>query len=132
MVRVLEFSNPDAAVLANSGGKGANLAKLTQAGFPVPGGIIVTADAYQRFITSADHLTTDVRALDFGNASRLVDQCREIREQLVSMELPESLQAALVGALPALLEQGPVSVRSSSTKEDLAGSGVRGPARYLH
>jgi len=31
------------------GGKGANLGELTQAGIPVPGGFIVTADAYLHF-----------------------------------------------------------------------------------
>ena len=34
------------ATLARTGGKGLNLTKLAQAGFPVPGGFIVTTDGY--------------------------------------------------------------------------------------
>jgi pyruvate,water dikinase len=42
-VRLLPFTDPSATQVAIAGGKGANLAALTQAGFPVPAGMIVTA-----------------------------------------------------------------------------------------
>jgi hypothetical protein len=40
-LRLLPFTDPSATQVAIAGGKGANLAALTQAGFPVPVGIIV-------------------------------------------------------------------------------------------
>ena len=38
------------AALALVGGKGANLAKLAGAGFPVPGGFLVTTEAYRAYV----------------------------------------------------------------------------------
>ena len=36
------------------GGKGRSLARMTRAGFAVPGGFLVTADTYRRFVTEND------------------------------------------------------------------------------
>lgn len=38
------------ATLATTGGKGLNLTKLAQAGFPVPGGFVVTTAGYDAFV----------------------------------------------------------------------------------
>jgi len=46
------FQDPWAVRLELSGGKGSNLALLTQWGFPVPPGFIVTAQAYRDFIAA--------------------------------------------------------------------------------
>lgn len=46
---VLSLSDTRAA-LASVGGKGLSLAKLAQAGFPIPGGFHITTDAYRAFI----------------------------------------------------------------------------------
>jgi pyruvate,water dikinase len=45
-LRLLPFTDPSATQVAIAGGKGANLALLTQAGFPVPVGVIIPPDAY--------------------------------------------------------------------------------------
>jgi phosphoenolpyruvate synthase/pyruvate phosphate dikinase len=42
------------AMLANVGGKGASLARLADAGLPVPGGFHVTTGAYARFVADND------------------------------------------------------------------------------
>ena len=39
--------------VATVGGKGANLGEMTQAGFPVPPGFIVTVHAYTEFLDKA-------------------------------------------------------------------------------
>ena len=41
---ILPFSSPGLA-LDNAGGKGANLARLAAAGYPVPGGFVITTAA---------------------------------------------------------------------------------------
>ena len=46
----LAFADPLACQGDLAGGKGANLALLTQKGFPVPPGFIVTAGAYREFV----------------------------------------------------------------------------------
>jgi pyruvate,water dikinase len=47
MKYVLALSDPRACDVAVSGGKGTSLAKLTQAGFPVPPGFVISTDAYR-------------------------------------------------------------------------------------
>ena len=53
------FQDPLAARLELSGGKGSNLAILTQRGFPVPPGFILTAEAYRDFIAGGRELLRD-------------------------------------------------------------------------
>ena len=47
MIASLRTARPDPELL---GGKGANLARLSSAGFPVPSGFVVTTDAYRSFV----------------------------------------------------------------------------------
>jgi pyruvate,water dikinase len=42
----------DQLTLAAAGGKGKNLARLARAGFPVPGGFIITTAAYDAFVAA--------------------------------------------------------------------------------
>ena len=46
---ILPITSPD-VTLETAGGKGANLARLTRAGFPVPRGFIISTDAYRAFV----------------------------------------------------------------------------------
>ena len=46
--------NSSLATLSTTGGKAQNLAKLAQAGLPVPPGFIVTTAAYQAFVAAND------------------------------------------------------------------------------
>ena len=48
---ILPLDSP-AATLALAGGKGANLAKLTSHKFSVPGGFLITIEAYWAFIAA--------------------------------------------------------------------------------
>ena len=48
-IHVLPIDTTDAA-LETVGGKGRSLAKMTTAGFPVPGGFFLAAAAYERFV----------------------------------------------------------------------------------
>lgn len=109
-----------------SGGKGASLAKLTQAGFTVPPGVIVTAAGYRAFIAATDELKASVAPLDFEHPAVLHEQCAAIRSMLLELDIGEELADALDARLPALLAEGPVAVRSSSTLEDLAGAAFAG------
>ncbi|MBV9108671.1 MAG: phosphoenolpyruvate synthase [Gemmatimonadetes bacterium] len=123
---ILEFTDPAAAESAVSGGKGASLARLTQGGFPVPPGIIISADAYRAFVAAVPGLDALVDALQPEDAAALHARCTEIRALLVSAALQGALEAALRERLPALLAGGRVSVRSSATLEDLAGAAFAG------
>lgn len=80
------------------GGKAANLARLLAADFPVPGGLVVTADAFRR------------AAAESGSSPQ---------------ELPLALAAELTAAYVALGSPS-VAVRSSATAEDLADASMAG------
>ncbi|MGO1325961.1 MAG: PEP/pyruvate-binding domain-containing protein, partial [Brevibacterium aurantiacum] len=59
MTLTLGFTDPLATELATSGGKGASLAKSAQ-NLPVPGGFIVTAEAYTQFVTPLQSQITEL------------------------------------------------------------------------
>ena len=70
---VLKLDDPQAA-LARAGGKGANLARLAQAGFPVPPAFLVTTAAYAEFVaaqSSAAVHTANADGRTIGPAGRL-------------------------------------------------------------
>ena len=130
MTYVAFFDQPEAGAGATVGGKGANLIALTAAGFPVPPGFVVTADAYRAFLEQAGWLEGELASLDYAHPDRLHPQCAELRRRLVELPLP----AAVEGAIRVALERDPLSsgaatafaVRSSSTFEDLAQAAFAG------
>lgn len=96
------------------GGKGANLGELAVAGFPVPDGFCVTADAYRRAVAPfLDRLLKLV----------MVGDHEAVRTLVAEAPLPEGLAAQVDAALAAL---GPVAVRSSATAEDLPEASFAG------
>ncbi|WP_228727479.1 PEP/pyruvate-binding domain-containing protein [Klebsiella sp. RHBSTW-00215] len=120
---IFTFHDPHASELALSGGKGANLARLTAGGLPVPPGLIVSASAYQLFLAP---LREQIQTLlqqydDFGICSR------EIQALIRRQALPEALRTAVTQRLDALgAKDWNVAVRSSATFEDLPGAAFAG------
>ncbi len=119
MQLILPFISPD-ATLDTAGGKGANLARLTRAGFPVPPGFIATTSAYREFV-AANGLAGLIRQALEGRAAddapALDAASDHIRAAFSAGILPASVAAALSGAYAVV--GGPVAVRSSATAEDL-------------
>ena len=122
---ILPFTSPDLN-LASSGGKGANLARLSQAGFPVPDGFIVTTAAYQAFVDS-NRLDDQIhQALEKAGAApdkiidpqALQEASTVIRNAFSTRSLPPGLVEALRQAYHDL-GMPAVAVRSSATAEDL-------------
>lgn len=118
---VLSLKNPQASSLALSGGKGANLATMTQAGFPVPGGFVVTTLAFSQFLAIADRKTQLDRFLSKAtrNSEDINRLSEEIREWICSFSLPPELEDELRQALIGFSEEDFFAVRSSATAEDL-------------
>ena len=116
------------ASLAAVGGKGANLARLTCAGFPVPPGFIVTTDAYDVFVEAnslADRILSAVSNTPLGDPQTLETASRAIRGWFTAGQMPSDLADALRDAY-AGLGSPPVAVRSSATTEDLPGFSFAG------
>ena len=113
--------NAPGATLAATGGKGLNLTKLAQAGFPVPGGLIVTTAGYDAFVTGAGldgWMAGEVAAMDSSNPDALAALSQRIRARFRESAIPSALAETIRSAY-ASLGRPKVAVRSSATAEDL-------------
>ncbi|WP_433431176.1 PEP/pyruvate-binding domain-containing protein [Nonomuraea sp. CA-141351] len=105
MNTALAFAEVDAGMLAEVGGKAANLGELTKAGLPVPPGWVLTTEAYRQV---AQGLETSGEGL-----------AERARRHLLEAPVPEAVHEAIVTSYTALGDDVPVAVRSSATAEDL-------------
>ena len=117
---VLSLDSPQAD-LATAGGKGANLARLVRAGFPVPNGFIVTTRAYRAFVQVnglVDWIQEQVQRADPEDPQALEAASQAIRRRFLDGAMPEPIRQALLERYQAM-GRPPVAVRSSATAEDL-------------
>ncbi|MFC5829081.1 PEP/pyruvate-binding domain-containing protein [Nonomuraea insulae] len=105
MKTVLDFAEIDAGMLAEVGGKAANLGELTRAGLPVPPGWALTTEAYRQV---AQGLETSGDGL-----------AERARQHLLDAPVPDAVYETIVKSYAALGDDVPVAVRSSATAEDL-------------
>ena len=126
MKYILPFSNPLAARIELSGGKGSNLALLAQRSFPVPPGFVVTAQCYRDFIASRRDALSEVAALPFGDAAALRTESEKLRAALRKLSLPAQAIEEIRAELTRFPPGQAFSVRSSSTMEDLASAAFAG------
>ena len=126
---VLWFDEIDRDDIALVGGKGANLGEMTKAGFPVPGGFVVTAAAYDEFIGD-NHLKIKIHqvldSLDPSDTVSLERASRQVRKIVSAAPVPEKVAAAVMKAYLKLGEKICVAVRSSATAEDLPDASFAG------
>jgi pyruvate, water dikinase len=119
------------------GGKNASLGEmcreLAAKGVKVPDGFAITADAY-RFVLREGGLDEKIKEilsdLDTRQIENLRQRARQVRQAILGVELPERLEAEIVGAYSRLrgsdLHPPDVAVRSSATAEDLPGASFAG------
>lgn len=113
---LISLNRVRAADVSLAGGKGANLGELIAAGFPVPDGFCITAEAYRSAVAP---LQADLTALlEAGDPEA-------VRALVADAPLPDGLEAGVLTALKDL-GQGPVAVRSSATAEDLPEASFAG------
>jgi phosphoenolpyruvate synthase/pyruvate phosphate dikinase len=126
MTNILLFRDPLATQLSESGGKGANLARLTQARFPVPPGFILRAQAFREFISAAPDLFPRLTQLPVNDPAALSSEASALRADLGKLPLSSSLESEVRSALSDFPSNQSFSVRSSSTLEDLAVAAFAG------
>jgi pyruvate,water dikinase len=117
---ILPLDSAD-ATLSRVGGKGANLARLARAGFPVPPGFLVTTEAYRAFVAANDLAPRIIAAVNHSRADapdELNAASDAIRGWFSSGAIPPEIADGLRAAYRAL-GSPPVAVRSSATAEDL-------------
>jgi phosphohistidine swiveling domain-containing protein len=117
---LIPFDSPQAD-LETVGGKGANLARLARAGFPIPDGFLIPTSAYRGFV-QANGLDAKIRAalegLDPGNPAALEATSERIRTAFAAGAISPALVDALTSGYERLGAPA-VAVRSSATAEDL-------------
>lgn len=128
MNTVLDFQEIKKEDVMTAGGKGANLGEMTAAGIAVPGGFVVTADAYKAFIKE-NHLEEMFRRelTEAGkDEAKLLDAAKKFRHAISEGKLPEEVEKAVREKYAQLGEQARVAVRSSATAEDLPDASFAG------
>ncbi|HEY2872984.1 MAG TPA: PEP/pyruvate-binding domain-containing protein [Reyranella sp.] len=123
---ILPLSDPRAIDPDNVGPKAANLASLTQAGLPTPGGFALTAAAYRR---QFEHLGIDdlLRQYNEGDLPTSRKLSVQIRLALYEKDIAPDILAPLLAAWRAQRSETPLGVvRSSALIEDRKGANFAG------
>ncbi len=113
---------------SSSGGKGASLGEMTQAGIPVPPGFVIVAAAFERFLREAEiHNQIDaiLHKVD-RRAMHTVEQAsEEIKVLIMGAKMPKDIAQEILAAHKKLNAQF-VAVRSSATAEDSSAAAWAG------
>jgi pyruvate,water dikinase len=123
---ILELDDPFAADPERVGPKAANLAALTRAGLPTPGGFALTADAYRHQLghLGIDDLLRQYSDADVSASRRISIQ---IRLALYERDIAPEILDPLLTAWRRQRETAPLGVvRSSALIEDRAGANFAG------
>lgn len=123
---VLPFSTLNRDMLAQVGGKAANLGELISAKLLVPPGFCVTTTAYELVASEAglQNILDQYKASsteESKDAKRLSDLAQAARNRILTATIPIEIADAIIEAY-GVLGSGkpiPVAVRSSATAEDL-------------
>lgn len=116
------------------GGKGSNLARLTQWGVPVPPGFCVDSMAYQHFIAGTEvarSLEAFLHKVVQTDLPTLTALASDLQAVFMAADIPPPLEQEIVAAYRRLRQTGaapdlPLAVRSSATAEDLPGASFAG------
>ncbi len=116
------------------GGKNANLGEMIGAGFPVPGGFAVTAQAYLDAMDAAPDasgkllrqaLLDDVANADVSDPASLTALSDSVHDRIRAAGMPEDMAEVVKSAYDEA-GGGAVAVRSSATNEDGADASFAG------
>lgn len=132
------------------GGKGASLGELYKAGFSIPPGFCVTAEAYKKVLEDSslnEKIKEILDSVDVGDTENLNEKSKEIRELILNVKIAEDMKADILEAyenmnvdnevfknankqvldlISAGREDAFVAVRSSATAEDLPEASFAG------
>ena len=142
MSYILEPANLGKNDVNKLGGKGANLAELINAGFPVPEVFFLPVDAYNKFLEHNDlkkKISEVISKTDFSDVKSLSNTSESIKKLIMDGEMPKEIRDAVISAYRKLygapeidisfvkpLEKPFVSVRSSGVSEDAEGASSAG------
>jgi pyruvate,water dikinase len=129
MADIVWFGEESSTVHGLVGGKGANLGRLTRAGFAVPPGFTVTTEAHGVFLLGGgllDRMIAVLDEIDPDDPATVAPACARVREAVLEHPMPSAVTDAIRAAYAELSGEPYVAVRSSGTAEDLAGASFAG------
>jgi pyruvate,water dikinase len=111
-----------------AGGKGANLGELSNTGFAVPPGFVITTAAYDLLLQTngvQDRLHHLLVSLDVENPDSVAELSQQIYNLFRQIPIPAQITNEVLKAYQEL-NDGAVAVRSSATAEDLPQAAFAG------
>jgi phosphoenolpyruvate synthase/pyruvate phosphate dikinase len=113
------------------GGKGASLSELCGAGFKVPAGFCVTADAYRHFAEAGDleaKTSAILSSMNAADRASVAEASGRLASIVAATPLPDELRSQILQAYQELASMNgqPCAVRSSSISEDSTGFSFAG------
>lgn len=121
-----EISNGDMDLV---GGKGINLGRMIQAGFPIPQGFCITTDGYSSFIEESgfcDELFILLDKIQIEDTVEVKHITKRVRELLLSVDFPYKLREDIRAEWSRMDPHTRYAVRSSATAEDLPEASFAG------
>lgn len=112
------------------GGKGLNLARMTQAGIAVPNGFVITTEAYESYLRE-NHLSEQIH--DLQESDLTLEELSKTIQALFSVAGVSGQTKDLILQAFREIDGGRAAVRSSATVEDLPGMSFAGQySSYLN
>lgn len=124
---IVWFRDPLGTELSAVGGKGANLGRLTAAGFNVPPGFVVGTAAYIVHMENLrDVIANELATVNYNDPVQLDECMQKVRDWIVEAEIPGQVAEDIKNAYQKMGGDLYVAVRSSGTSEDLEGASFAG------
>ena len=117
---IRQIAEVGATEVACAGGKAASLGELARAGIPVPGGYVVTAEAFACAMAALDPsgaIRGQLEELPPDDVGATARAAAGIRARITAAPLPSAVAAEISAAYQQLAASA-VAVRSSATMED--------------
>jgi pyruvate,water dikinase len=140
MKNVMWFDELNKGNLAEAGGKGSNLGEMSQSGFPIPPGFVVTSGSYFKHLAANNlvaPMTAILNALDVNDNDKLDEASVKIKKLITDGKVPQDIEDDIIRNYKKLNERAGrevyVAVRSSATAEDLPTASFAGQqSTYLN
>lgn len=132
---ILTFKEAGKEDYVKLGGKGASLASMSAADFPVPSGFCITTDAYKAHVEKSslwEQILEKSSWINFDDIFHLDKVSAEIRDLILHTLMPEKIADGIKDAYRQLCQLAnadndlPVAVRSSANAEDLPDASFAG------
>ena len=101
MTYTIPFQQLNKTNIPSAGGKGANLGEMTTAGFPVPGGFVLTTAAYDAFVREhglQEQIVALAGTVSADNPQSSEKASEQIKRLFLGGEIPTDNAETLLGA----------------------------------